>query len=311
VTLSAYLPAKPFADWVKRQEVLLGSKALCTDLGVDPRVVYGWKNQVTTEGEKVKRQPREVVEDALHALDKNIWDLYPDEVPEDEVVEGYCTRCEERVPVDGQRQCLWCDTLTSHPMTKAERDSFVSATCPGCGGHKGQYSKRCRPCATEARHGQRKGPRKRGKGGKYLKEPGSGKQFVCPSCGGKKANTSRVCIQCFRGMAVGRRQRMSGSNRVRPDQLRLAHELYEVHGLPMPEVVDHIEHGYKSRVSAVSTLYRMFERRRWHLRTKSEATYLAIARNGWLGVRSPVDNLRNRRKLPTGNRSGSIGHAKT
>jgi hypothetical protein len=116
------LPAIPLAIWVQREldrlyrdetvESPFGRLAM--RLGISERLLGLWRDEISSEGEPRFTVNRESAEDALHAADLELVDVFGPALGEEvEVSEVYCSRCHEQVKTDGDGACLWCDGPTS------------------------------------------------------------------------------------------------------------------------------------------------------------------------------------------------------
>lgn len=280
-----HLPAKPFAERLRREESVRGAEALSADLKVNIRTIWRFKNMVDGDGNPTDSFPRDLIENNLHLLGLHLWDLYPDLTGDDaEVVEGYCTVCRENVGIDEEQRCLWCGSPASRPSSRRERAIRRGTVCPQCGGPKSNNGALiCRACF-----------------GKPIPPDNTQKtQEPCPLCGGPKPNPRAMrCVKCFRAnhLDTGVR-RPNGLERLTEEELELGWELYEEHGFSVREVVEILEPDYPTAHCAEHSIIMAWRARGKTMRTPGESKRIAEARKRYM-------------KLPTGNRSGSIGRAK-
>lgn len=93
-------------DAIGAEATVISERRLARELGLDERALYRWRVENKTLS-------RAGLEDALERIDVALWEVYPGLDPDQhQRSHGYCTRCEEEVPVDGALRCLWCDTRT-------------------------------------------------------------------------------------------------------------------------------------------------------------------------------------------------------
>jgi hypothetical protein len=132
--LSDRLPALPLAIWVQHEldrlyrdetvESPFGRLAM--RLGISERLLGLWRDEISSEGEPRFTVNRESVEDALHAADLELVDVFgPAFAEEIEVSEAYCARCHEQVKTDGVGACLWCDGPTSQRQRRGGKPKGV------------------------------------------------------------------------------------------------------------------------------------------------------------------------------------------
>lgn len=285
---SEHIPAAPFVRWVNEQIAMYGDRALANDTCLSSKSVYRYKTSVDGEGQPTDSYPVDQVENVLNLAGYYLWDLYPDLAGEDsEIVEGWCSVCEEVVGIDKEQRCLWCSTPTSHPMSRAERAIRAGTVCPQCGGRKspgGAY--RCRSC-----YGQPTPPDNRVK-----------TKLPCPICGGPKPNASAMrCAKCYRGLHLdtGKRKPMGHHlKKITEPQLLESWELYNEHGFSVREVVEMLDHSYTTTHAAEHAVIMAWRARGFKTRGQGETRKIVEERRRYVG------------RLPVGNRSGKMVRAK-
>src|SRR4051794_35225800 len=91
-------------------------RKLAERLGISERLLGLWRDQLDSDGRPRFTVPRARVEDALDQAGVLLFDVYPWMAESDQVREGFCTACDERVFVDGDDRCVWCGGPTAKPM---------------------------------------------------------------------------------------------------------------------------------------------------------------------------------------------------
>lgn len=284
----AHLPAAPFVELLHREEQLIGTAALATDIEVDERTLYRYRHSLDGDGRPTDSFPKDHIENALWKLRVELADLYPDLEGDDaEIVEGWCSVCEEIVGIDKEQRCLWCCTPAGKPMSRRERAQRAGTICSDCGGKKSAGGALiCRPCYDKDPHPVPSNKIKTAK--------------PCPLCGGPKASHAMRCVKCYRGLRLdtGKRKPMH-MVKITDDDLMLAWELYDEHGHSVREVTEFLDHDYASQHAAEHAILMAWRARGLHTRPQGETRQIVEAR--WRYVRG---------QLPAGKRSGSMGRAK-
>ena len=235
--------AAPMRRWLGEQLELLDRTydspmlVLAGKLGMSERRLRDWRDPDRA------RFDRRSIEDALHRAGIQIWELYPELVPDGaEVTHGWCPTCREESPIDPKGNCLWCSTQTGasvpvpEPAPRPKRSwvvqkgmSCYGPECPECGGPKGKQSMRCRRCWYAAGR---------------------------PRRGGKGPRPSMRIPHC-----------------IRLEDLEAARRLYST-GLSLRQVAAqiHPRTEYKTVASCAEGLYSLFKTRGWKLRPQPAVT---------------------------------------
>lgn len=114
------LPALPLAMWIQHELEKTPFVRLAEQLGISPRLLSCWRDELTSEGRPQFSVGRELVEDAFDRGDVGLWEVFPgvERGPRTEETHRWCPSCKESSAVDADRLCLWCGGPTEAERPK-------------------------------------------------------------------------------------------------------------------------------------------------------------------------------------------------
>ena len=282
---SATLPAEPFVTWLKQRLAAARREdpdasallVLSGQTGIAERWLRNYLKGLDTTGKPSPAYERRTVEDALDRAGWHVWDLYDDDIVDEDrdATERYCETCRDTVLVGADGICLWCESPTVQMgarrrafcpacdgMLILARDGTCSACGNGCAAHMPWDPCAC-GCDQLLARFDRRGTRRR-----YLRGHGSAAPArharQCPECAGPKSTHAQRCGVCAR--------RRPSAPRVLMLRERLVQEAWRLHdsgGLTVADAAQRLldRTAYKDTAVFRIALSREFARRGLQPRT--------------------------------------------